>query len=50
MAEWIAAALLIGSAAFIIANEGVANWQALWLGGLLLALAFTALRSASSPS
>jgi hypothetical protein len=50
VAEWVTAALLTGSAAFIIANEGIANWQALWLGGLLLALALTALCSASSPS
>jgi hypothetical protein len=50
VAEWVTAALLTGTATFIIANEGIANWQALWLGGLLLALAFTALRSASSPS
>jgi hypothetical protein len=50
VAEWVTAALLTGSAAFIIANEGVANWQALWVAGLLLTLAFTALRSASSPS
>ena len=28
--------MLTGSALFIIANEGIANWQALWFAGLLL--------------
>jgi exo-beta-1,3-glucanase (GH17 family) len=48
IAERVAAALLVGSGAFIIVNEGIANWQALWFGSLLLTLALTtALRPAS---
>ncbi|HEX2448947.1 MAG TPA: beta-1,6-glucan synthase [Methyloceanibacter sp.] len=44
-AEIAAAAVLTGSALFIIANEGIANWQALLLATLLLILALTTLRS-----
>jgi hypothetical protein len=46
VAEWAAACLLTGSALFVIFNEGIANWQALWFGGLLVVLALTALRTA----
>ena len=35
--------------AFVIANEGIANWQALLLAGLLLLLALTALRAKVAP-
>lgn len=49
VAESVAAALLTGSALFIIVNEGIANWQALWFAGLLLALSLTALRAAPAP-
>jgi hypothetical protein len=49
VAERIAAALLIGSALFIVVNEGIANWQALWFASLLLALSVTALRTAPAP-
>jgi glucan 1,3-beta-glucosidase len=45
-----AAAVLTGSALFIVANEGIANWQALLLGALLLLLALTALRARDVPS
>lgn len=40
-AEIASVALLVLGAAFIVFNEGVANWQALWLAGTLLALAVT---------
>ena len=43
-AEVAAAIVLTGSALFIIANEGIANWQALVLAGLLVLLALTALQ------
>jgi hypothetical protein len=42
IAEWVAAGVLVGSALFVVFNEGIANWQALWFGGLLLVLALTA--------
>jgi exo-beta-1,3-glucanase (GH17 family) len=45
-AEIAAAIVLAGSALFVIANEGIANWQALLFGSLLLILALTALRAA----
>jgi exo-beta-1,3-glucanase (GH17 family) len=52
IAETAAAALLTGSALFVIWNEGIANRQALWFAALLGALAVTALRTspARSPS
>jgi glucan 1,3-beta-glucosidase len=50
VAEWVAAAVLIGSGSFVIFNEGIANWQALWFGGLLLVLAFTAYRATPARS
>jgi glucan 1,3-beta-glucosidase len=49
VAERVAAALLTGSALFIVVNEGIANWQALWFAGLLLALSITALRTVPAP-
>ena len=45
-AEIAAASVLTGSAVFIVANEGIANWQALLVGALLVLLASTALRAA----
>jgi len=39
--ETIAAVTLTGSAAYIILNEGFANWQALWFGAVLVLLAVT---------
>jgi exo-beta-1,3-glucanase (GH17 family) len=44
-AEIAAAALLTGSALFVIVNEGIANWQALWFAALLLVLSLTFLRT-----
>jgi glucan 1,3-beta-glucosidase len=49
VAERVAAGLLIFSALFVMFNEGIANWQALWFGGLLALLALTALRAAPAP-
>ncbi len=40
-AETIAAVTLALSAVYIVLNEGFANWQALWFGGVLVMLAFT---------
>ncbi|HEY4774956.1 MAG TPA: beta-(1-6) glucans synthase, partial [Xanthobacteraceae bacterium] len=40
-AETIAAAVLALSAGYIALNEGLANWQALWLAGALVVLAAT---------
>ena len=48
-AEIAAAAVLAGSSLFVIANEGIANWQALLFAGLLLLLALTALRAKAAP-
>jgi hypothetical protein len=41
--------VLAGSALFVVVNEGVANWQALLLAGLLLLLALTALQAKAVP-
>jgi glucan 1,3-beta-glucosidase len=55
VADGVAALLLIGSALFVICNEGLANWQALWFGALLVVLSLTvlatsrSLRAASAP-
>ena len=43
-AETVAAWVLALGAAFIVLNEGFANWQALWLAASLLALALTLAR------
>jgi glucan 1,3-beta-glucosidase len=43
-AEAIAAVTLVLSAVYIVLNEGFANWQALWFGAVLTALAFTLVR------
>jgi glucan 1,3-beta-glucosidase len=48
-AEMTAAAVLTGSAVFVIANEGLANWQALLFGALLVLLALTVLRARAAP-
>jgi glucan 1,3-beta-glucosidase len=50
IAEWVAAGVLVGSALFVMFNEGIANWQALWFGTLLLLLALTAYRAAPGRS
>ena len=48
-AEITAALLLLGSSAFIIVNEGIANWQAVWLAVLLTLMALTTLRAKAEP-
>ncbi len=46
----IAAAFVLGaSALFVVANEGSANWQAVWVALLFVALALTALRAQAAP-
>jgi hypothetical protein len=49
VAERVVAGLLTFSALFVMFNEGIGNWQALWFGGLLVLLALTALRAAPVP-
>lgn len=49
LAESVTAALLAGSAFYIIANEGIGNWQALWFGSLLVILAFAVLLARPAP-
>lgn len=48
-AERAFAALLVVPAAWIVWNETVANWQALWLAGALVALALTLARARAAP-
>jgi glucan 1,3-beta-glucosidase len=48
-AERMAAAVLSGSALFIVLNEGIANWQAMLFSALLLVLALTCLRAKAAP-
>jgi exo-beta-1,3-glucanase (GH17 family) len=48
--EIAAAALLGSSALFITANEGIANWQALFFSALLLLFAAALLRTKAAPS
>ena len=48
-AEIAAATVLAGSAAFVVFNEGIANWQALLFAALLSILALTALRAKAGP-
>jgi glucan 1,3-beta-glucosidase len=40
-AETLAAMTLIGAAVYVVLNEGMTNWQALWFGAVLVVLAFT---------
>jgi glucan 1,3-beta-glucosidase len=49
MAETVAAVVLIFSAAFIVWNETLANWQALWFGGALVLLAVSLVRARAAP-
>jgi hypothetical protein len=49
VAEMVAAIVLTGSALFIIANEGTANWQALLFAALLVLLALTVLTTRAAP-
>jgi len=48
-AEGVAAATLILSAVYIVLNETVANWQALWFAGGLLVLAITLVPGRDAP-
>lgn len=48
-AERAGAALLAGSAVFVVLNEGPGNWQALLLAALLALLAVTCLRARAAP-
>jgi exo-beta-1,3-glucanase (GH17 family) len=50
VAEMVSAAALAGSAVFIAFNEGVENWQALWLCAALGLLAVTLSRSRDAQS
>jgi glucan 1,3-beta-glucosidase len=50
MAEIVGAIVLVGSALFIIANEGIANWQALLFACLLVVLALTLLQGPAARS
>ncbi len=45
LAELVAGGLLTGSALYVIANEGIANWQALWFATLLVVLALSGVRA-----
>lgn len=49
LAEIVAGALLTGSALYVIVNEGIANWQALWFAALLVVLALSGLRARAAP-
>jgi glucan 1,3-beta-glucosidase len=48
-AERVMAAALVFSAIYVVANEGLANWQACWFGVALAALALTLLRGQVAP-
>lgn len=49
LAECVAAAVLALSGLFVVLNEGIENWQALWFGALLLLLAAATLKAAPAP-
>lgn len=49
VAEVVTAILLAGFGLFVIFNEGIANWQALWFASLLIVLALTVLRVRAAP-
>ena len=49
VAETVMAVLLGASAAYIVFNEGFANWQALCLAAVLAGLTMTLLRSRDAP-
>jgi hypothetical protein len=48
-AELAFAAVLALCAVYIVPNESLANWQALWLGALLLTLAASLLARRGAP-
>ena len=49
LAETVAGAVLAFCAVFIVWNETLANWQALWFAGALALLAFSLLRARAAP-
>jgi exo-beta-1,3-glucanase (GH17 family) len=49
LAELVACVVLFGAALFIIANEGLRNWQALWLASTLILLSLACLRARAGP-
>ncbi len=49
LAEIVAMTVLSGSALFIVANEGLYNWQALWVASLLILLSLACLRARAAP-
>jgi exo-beta-1,3-glucanase (GH17 family) len=49
-AERMAAFVIAVAAVYIVLNESFANWQALWFGGALLALAFILAQARTAPS
>jgi len=49
LAETVAAAVLVLCVLFIAWNETLANWQALWFGAALLALAVSLVRARAAP-
>jgi glucan 1,3-beta-glucosidase len=49
VAETAAGVALLLSAAFIVWNETVANWQALWFAAALALVAFSLLRARAAP-
>jgi hypothetical protein len=49
VAEKAFAAVLGLSVLYIVPNEGLANWQALWFSAVLIVLAFTLLRWRDAP-
>jgi exo-beta-1,3-glucanase (GH17 family) len=49
LAETVGAAVLAAAAAFIVLNEGLANWQAVWTACALAALSVTLARVRAAP-
>jgi exo-beta-1,3-glucanase (GH17 family) len=49
LAEMVAAIVLVLCAVFIVWNETLANWQALWFAATLAVLAFSLLRTRDAP-
>jgi glucan 1,3-beta-glucosidase len=49
MAESVAAAVLICSAVYIVCNESLANWQAVWFAAALVVLAVILARARDAP-
>jgi glucan 1,3-beta-glucosidase len=49
LAETLAAVVLLPCAVFIVWNETLANWQALWFAGAIALVAFSLLRARAAP-